>query len=97
MDLECFIREVPEVKNHRVHEISDLNNLELNTLPALDFDFIRVDKLSGRIGWEDFLVKVYQLLKPGAYLVLCDSSKDFWNKEDSPKLDNCFVVVRFLR
>lgn len=78
MDLQCFIRQVPEVGNHQVHEVRDLNNLELDTLPAWDFDFVRVDKLSGRINWEDFLVRVYELLKPGAYLVLCDSSKKFW-------------------
>lgn len=75
VDLKCLIRTLPIVDTHQVHTINDL---PLDTLPPRYFDFVRLDKLSGRIGWAEFLLKIYQLMKPGAYLVLCDPSKKFW-------------------
>lgn len=40
------------------------------------WDLVRVTKLGGCISnWDEFLLQIYQVLKPGAYIELCDTSK----------------------
>lgn len=83
-DVGCFIH-TKATGNHQVQTVHDLCGKFLDELPRESQDFVRVTKLSGRIAdWDLFLSQVYRVLKPGSFLELCDTSKEFSEKANSP-------------
>lgn len=75
--------EADEVKpiateNHQLVTIKDINKQFPPDIKPCSLDFVRATKLGGRIqNWGAFLFYVYRALKPGGYIELCDSSKQF--------------------
>lgn len=67
-----------DTENHPLVSIPDINMGFPSDIEPSSLDFVRATKLGGRVqNWGKFLQQVYTALKPGGYIELRDSSKQF--------------------